>query len=352
MFQFRYDRAPRRLASANAAAQRAHDIDPNLPDAHRARGNYYYWCQRNYELALSEFSLAALSRPNDPRTIESIAYVLRRQGRWQEAIDALQRAASMEPENHDTIIALASTLSRVRRYDEAIETCRKVIDLVPDQIYPYVFLARTHLLNGALEEARRILDAMPDKDPAQDWNYRYELALFERDFERAMNTLAAVNDEISDPIGDVEFTRSLAECECGILGKSRGPSSESCVDAIESLERKRDDSPADPAVQAALGWAYALTGQKENAIGAGRRAVELTPITADAMSGHTYVLTLAKIYAWVGEPYSAVKTIHTALTTPGWISIATLELDPDWDPIRDDPRFQELIKMHSGGEPN
>jgi hypothetical protein len=68
------------------------------------------------------------------------------------------------------------------------------------------------------------------------------------------------------------------------------------------------------------------------------------------MSGHSYLVMLAKIYAWVDEPYLAVKTIHTALTTPGEISVATLGLDPDWDPIREDPRFQELLRMHSGAE--
>lgn len=350
MFHFDYDRAPQRLASANAAAQRAHDIDATLPEAHRARGYYYYWGQQNFELALSEFSLAAHSRPNDPQIFTGISYVLRRQGRWQESIDALQRAASLEPENHEILLDLASTLSRVRRYRDAVEICRRAIELVPDDIFPYVFLARAQVLNGAVAEAHEILDAMPDKDPAQQGIYRYEQAMFERDFDGALRTLTALDNEIDDPIGEIEFTRSLAECECVILGGLTGSISESCVDAREDLERKRDKSPGDPAVHAALGWAYALSGQKEDAIEAGRRAVELTPITADAMSGHTYLMMLAKIYAWVDEPYLAVKTLHTTLTTPGEISVATLTFDPDWDPIRDDPRFQELLRMHGGAE--
>ncbi len=351
MFHFDYDRAPRRLASANAAAQRAHDIDANLPEGHRARGYYYYWGQRNYELALSEFSLAAHARPNDPQIFASIGLVLRRQGRWQEAIDALQRAASMEPENHDTILDLASTLSRVRRYGEAVEACKRVIELAPDDIYPYVFLARTLLLqDGSIEGARDVLDAMPDKDAAQQGFYRYEQAVFERDYDGAMDALAAVDDVISDPIGDVRFTRSLAECECGILGKRPEASADACFNAVEYLERAREIEPGDPAVHAALGWAYALTGDKEGAIEAGQRAVELSPITADAMSGHSYLVMLAKIYAWVDEPYLAVKTIHTAMSTPGWISAATLDRDPCWDPIRDDPRFQELLRMYSSDE--
>lgn len=351
MFHFRYDRSPPRLASANAAALRAHEIDADLPEGHRARGYYYYWGQRNFELALSEFSLAAHARPNDPLIFTSIGLVLRRQGRWQEAVDALQRAAGMEPENHDTILDLASTLCRLRRYAEATEICQRVIELAPDDIYPYVFLARTLMLqDGAIEGAHEILDAMPEDDPAQQGFYRYEQAMFERDFDGAMNALASVDNVISDPIGEVMFTRALAECECRILGGLSPATPDVCVSAREYFERERENSPGDPAVHAALGWVYALVGEKESAIEAGRRAVELTPITTDAMSGHSFLVMLAKIYAWVDEPFLAVKTIHTAMSTPGMISVATLEIDPVWDPIRGDPRFQELLRMHGGVE--
>ena len=351
MFHFRYDRSPPRLASANAAAQRAHDIDASLAEGHRARGYYYYWGQKNYELALSEFSLAAHARPNDPQILESIGLVLRRQGRWQEAIDALQRAAEMEPENHDTALDLASTLARMRLYGEAVDQCRRAIDLVPDDVYPYVFLARIlRSRDGALEGSREILESMPEKDPAQQGLYRYEQAVFERDFEGAIDAIFGVNDVITDPIGEIEFTRSLAECECRILGQLTGPTSRVCASAREYLERARENSPGDPAIHSALGWVYALIGEKEKAIEAGQRAVELTPITTDAMSGHSFLVMLARIYAWADEPYLAVKTIHTAMTTPGWISVSTLELNPYWDPIRDDPRFQELLRMYSERE--
>jgi len=206
------------------------------------------------------------------------------------------------------------------------------------------------LRDGSIEEAREILESMPDKDPAQQVFYLYEQALFERDFDGAIDALAAMDDMTSDPIDEIKFTKPLALCECNILGRLDESTSQPCVDARESLEQASGDSPVDPAIHAALGWVYALTGEKEKAIEAGERAVALSPITADAMSGHTYLVMLAKIYAWTDEPYLAVKTIHTALTTPGQISVATLDLDPDWDPIRDDPRFQELLRMHSGVE--
>jgi len=348
IFNLRYDRAPQRLASANASARRAHEIDADLPEGHRALGYYYYWGQRNYELALSEFSLAAHGRPNDPQLLTGIGLVLRRQGRWKESIEALQRSAEMEPENHESALDLASTLARMRRYGEAADQCRRAIELSPDDVYPYVFLARTlRSSDGTVEGAREILETMPDKDPAQQGIYRYEQAVFERDFEGAIEAIFGVSDLISDPIGEIRFTRSLAECECRILGQLPGSTSRVCGRAREDLEQEKEDSPVDPAIHAALGWVYALTGENEKAIEAGKRAVELTPITSDAISGHSYLLMLARIYAWSDEPYLAVKTIHTAMTTPGWMSVSTLELSPYWDPIRDDPRFRELLRMYS-----
>ena len=347
MFHFRYDRAPQRLAASNAAATRAREIDPDLPEGHRALGYYYYWCQSNFEFALSEFSLAAQGRPNDPTILDSIGIVLRRQGRWEEALRALQRAAEMDPENDVIALDVASTLAPMRRYDEAIEYCRRSIDLAPDDIYPYVFLARIlRARDGAVNEAREVLAAMPNKDPAQQGFYLYEQALYERDFARALDALATVEDVIQEPIDELISTRSLAECECRIFDGSRGPTTAVCNSAVGFLERAREISPGDPGIHATLGWAYALVGEKEGAIEAGERAVELSPITADAMAGHSFLVRLAKIYTWVDEPYLAVKTIQKAMTTPGWISVATLELDPEWDPIRDDPRFEELLRIH------
>jgi serine/threonine-protein kinase len=351
MFHFRYDRSPQRLASAYAAAHRALEIEPGLSEGHRALGYYYYWGQRNFAQALAEFSAAAAGRPSDPLIVASIGIVLRRQGRWEEALEALRQTAVMDPKSDVNAIDLASTCARIRRYDEAADHCRRAIEIAPDDIFPYVFYARVlRARDGTADAAGKVLEAMPDKDPAQQSFYRFEQALFERDYNAALLWLQNADELISDPINEEVFPRSLCECEARVRGGATGSTLEVCQQARAALERARELSPADPALHSALGWSCALLGQRELAIEAGQRAVELLPVSADAMAGHSYLVRLAKIYAWTDEPYKAVKTIQKALSLPGWLSVRTLQHDPVWDPIRSDPRFKELLKIHGAEE--
>jgi len=344
IFHFRYDRSPQRLARARAAVDHALEVDPDLPEAHRALAYFYYTGHRNFEEALREFAIAASRRPNDSMILASVGVVHRRQGMWQEAIEELSRAAELDPRSDINIQDLAATYGRLRRYAEAEEYCRRAIELAPGDIYPYIYCARIfRSQDGTPDRSREILEDMPTKDPAQQAYYWYEQAMYERDLEAALRWLALTDEEISEPIDEKILTRSLAECQSRIvLGDAEEPPL-ACEYALVHFERARDASPADPALHSALGWVYALTGRKEEAISAGERAVELLPITVDAMAGQTMIERLAKIYAWCGEPDLALDAIEESLAHPGWLSVPMLRLDPDWDPIRDDPRFNDLL---------
>lgn len=350
IYHFRYDRSPQRLASARAAVDRALELDSDLPEGHRALGFFYYWGHRNYELSLDEFARAAARRPNDPLILSSMGIVHRRQGHWAEALHELERAAELDPRSDINVQDLASTCGRLRRYDDAERYCRQAVELAPDDFYPYVYCARIYRSrDGTTERARQMLESMPAKDPDQQGLYWFEQAMYERDLASALEWASTISDEVSDPIDEETLTRSLAECHCRVVLESPEMLPTACDVARVFFERARDASPADASSHAALGWVYALMGRKEEAIAAGERAVELLPIEADGMAGQTVLEKLAKIYARVGEPDLAIDAIERSLSRPGWLSVSTLKLDPDWDPLRENPRFQRLLeRQHSG----
>ena len=349
IYHFRYDRSPQRLAAARAAVDRALELDPELPEAHRALGFFYYWGHRNYQYSLDEFARAAARRPNDSLILSSMGIVHRRQGHWTEALQELERAAELDPRSEINIQDLASTCGRLRRYAEAERYCREAIELASDDFYPYIYCARIYRSHdGTPERARQMLESMPSKDPAQQGLYWFEQAMYERDLEAALRWASTLPDEISEPIDEETFTRSLAECQCRVVLEAPAETPTACELARVFFERARDASPADASNHAALGWVYALTGRRDEAIAAGERAVELLPIAADGMAGQTVLEQLAKIYAWAGEPDRAIDTIEQSLAHPGWLSVGTLELDPDWDPLRDQPRFRALLQGQTG----
>jgi serine/threonine-protein kinase len=345
IYHFRYDRSPQRLARARAAVDRALELDPALPEGHRALGFFYYWGHRNYQYSLDEFARAAARRPNDALILSSMGIVHRRQGQWAEALQELERAAELDPRSDINVQDLASTCGRLRRYGDAERYCQQAIELAPDDFYPYIYCARIYRSrDGTTERARQMLESMPAKDPAQQGLYWFEQAMYERDLDSALRWASTLPDEISDPIDEETFTRSLAECHCQVVLGSPAVPPTACDIARVFFERARDASPADASNHAALGWVYALLDRRDDAIASGERAVELLPISADGMAGQTVLERLAKIYARAGDPDLALDTIEQSLAHPGWLSAGTLRLDPDWDPLRGHPRFQQLIQ--------
>jgi tetratricopeptide (TPR) repeat protein len=112
------------------------------------------------------------------------------------------------------------------------------------------------------------------------------------------------------------------------------------------LEAAVADRPEDPRVHSALGLSYALLGRKDEAIREGELAVELWPVSKDALKGPTFVRNLAQIYVWVGEADSALDRIEYLLSIPSWVSVGVLRVEPNWDPLRDHPRFQALLEEY------
>jgi serine/threonine protein kinase/Flp pilus assembly protein TadD len=346
LYNSRQDYTPERLAKAKASVDRAFALQPGLPEGHRALGWYYYHGFRDYERAQEEFALAAELLPNDESVLEGLSYTYRRQGRWEEALQGLNRVLEMSPQNPDPAVEVAWTHVLLRQYERAEKEFRRLIATAPDNSDGYSNLAANYLMwDGTTERARRILESAPELDSQWILYYSVMLDVYDRRPESAMARLLEAGTDGID-IQNHFLPTDLFECmrlsEMGqeVAGKT------ACGSAVAVLKREIELRPHDHRLYSAIGHAYALLGQTQDAVAAGEYATELVPISKDAMDGADRLIELAKIYTRVGEADRALDLIDKLLMMPCELSVGLLRLDPVWDPLRDNPRFQAPLKKH------
>jgi serine/threonine-protein kinase len=172
-----------------------------------------------------------------------------------------------------------------------------------------------------------------------------QLDLYDR---KPGSALARLNDQaIYTSVSQIESAhRELRRCFCLSEIDEEREAEAACRSAIVELDRELEARRHDHRLHRALGQAYAVLGQREDAMRAGESAVELMPISKDAEEGSFQSIELAKIYARVGEADKALDLIEELLSIPCWLSVGLLRLDPVWDPLRDHPRFQALLEEY------
>jgi TolB-like protein/DNA-binding winged helix-turn-helix (wHTH) protein/Flp pilus assembly protein TadD len=342
-----FDRTERSRTEARQAIDRALELAPHSPRVRSNLGLYYYWFDHDYQRALDEFATARKARGDwaDIRVAE--AYVLRRAGRWDEALQNLDKAAELDPRGWGVARERGVTCLYLRQYSEAERHLKKAIALAPDEQEVYGFLAETYWgWTGDLVKARATLQGMPPSGDAWPTYWWFWQEVYEGKYQDALNrTLASPVDTIGAALTWISKDLLLARAYA-FLGRT--------ADGRKTFERERArverllrETPDDFSLHAALGLCLAGLGRKDEAIHEGRRAVELLPIAKDAVYGHGSVLTLAEIYAMVGEPELACEHLDTLLAMPSTISVPTLKLDPRWKPLRDSARFQALLAKYA-----
>jgi TolB-like protein/Flp pilus assembly protein TadD len=335
-----HDHTERRLAQAKEAVDRALELQPDLPQAHLALGHYYYHGYQDYERALNELSIASRALPRDSEILSTIGFVRRRQGRMGEGVQYQEKALELSPRDADQHVELALTLELLGRHEEAQSHRDRSISLAPDQIGAYLDKAWGQLVwkgKAGIDDARAILDEMPSSDdPNVPW-YRYEIETCARDYPAALEQLASIQTEVFQNQEDFLPTTLLSALTHELLSDDRR-AREDFDRARIVLEKRLKETPNDPRLHGSLGIAYAGLGRKEDAIREGERAVELYPVSTDALTGPRHVLNLAVIHTMTGEYEAALDRIDYLLSIPFELSVPLLELDPRWDPLRDSPR--------------
>jgi TolB-like protein/class 3 adenylate cyclase/Flp pilus assembly protein TadD len=340
------DHTPARLAMANGAIQSLARLRPNSGEAHLALAKHLYWCYHDYDRAREELTLAQKSLPNDPMPFQILGYIDRRQGRWPESTKNLERAIELDPQNSAFLEQIARSYECLRRYADAQRALDRAIALVPKDSAMRAGRAEIELHWHA--DARPLVsmiqaiiakDSREAKNIAELW---LNAALYDRDFDAALRALAAL------PIDGCHRETILFPrvwCE-GIVAQMRGDkvaARAAFSSARNEMAKLVREQPAYAEALCALGMADAALGNKEDAIREGRRAVELLPVTKDAIIGPLLVQNLALIYAWTSEKDLAFEQLSVAAKLPGYLSYGELRLHPYWDPLRSDPRFDKIV---------
>jgi len=344
-----YDPTPVRKEKARAAANEAIRLQPDLPEAHLALGFYHYYCERDYQGALNEFAIAQKSLPNCADCYMAVGAIERRQGKWAESTANLEKAAALSPKDAFVLVNLADNYMATRNYETADKVFDRAIEAEPLSFSARGSKAKLAIdWKGDLSVAEKMLAQVPpgvDPDGVIT-SGRINLLLLQRKFTDILTILQQLHGEIFHTEGTAPLPKSLLE-GISYLGLKDGKKARPALEnARQITERAVQESPDDASRHAMLGGILAYLGRNEEAIKEGKRAVELAPESKDAFDGPQLTVALAQIYAWTGEKDKALQLLDHLLSTPAGISVGLLKLDPVWDPLRNDPRFQALIDKY------
>jgi serine/threonine protein kinase/tetratricopeptide (TPR) repeat protein len=348
MYHQGYDRTEDRKLMAKEAVDRMLDLEPDLPETHSALGTFYYWCSRDYDRALDELSIAEKGLPNDAGIKAMIGYIRRRQGDFYESINLLKKSLELDPQDLDVAFNIGDTYLALRNYPEAEHYFEKAISLDPMEVRGYIFLALTYWLwSGESRRGGEIIERMPHyDDPLVDYA-RYYNEMGKGDYPAALEILSKSTFEIM-PTEMGFFTKAELEGDAYTAMGEMALARVSYNSARLLLEAEVKKSPLDPRIHSSLGLVYAALGRKDDAIHEGSKAMEIYPVSLDALTGPAFVRNFAVILVRVEEYEKALDQIDYLLSIPFlFLSVTSLQKEVIWNPLRDHPRFKQIIEKYS-----
>src|SRR5438093_2893855 len=346
IYQIGSDHTPARLALADAAIQSLRRLRPDGGETHLALAKHLYLGYLDYDHARQELTLAQQALPNSSEAFLFAAYIDRRQGRWEDSTRNFEHASQLDPRNAAILQQLSLSYENLRRYADAAAVLDRALTIVPNDVTLRTLRARLALRWKANTKpmhtiTETILSENPNAAPVVAGEC-LPLALYERDAAAAQRALAAM-----PPGGCFEASIPFPNAWCeGLAARMRGDQQaarDAFTRARTELEKIVHDQPDYAEALSALGVVDSALGNKEDAIREGRRAVELMPVSKNSIEGPQLIKYLALIYAWTGDKDRAFKRLEKAAKLPSYLSYGQLRLDPIWDPLRGDPRFDKIV---------
>jgi serine/threonine-protein kinase len=337
-----YDHSPTRLASAEAAVQKASQLRPDAGETRLARAQNLYWGYRDYDGALAQLNIARKTLPNDARVFRLSSWIQRRQGHWAESIRNGERSLELNPRDIELRdLSVVDSYFHCRHYAEGKALLTRALALDPNDIAAKSLLAYAEFYEKAdIKPLHQTIDSIGAADHAATLNFAENFAEALLDCALAERNAVAAKDAV-DAFGE---NRRFEE---GVIARMAGDEEkarEAFVAARAEQEKTMQAQPNYAQGWSALGLIDAGLGRREEALREGQRAVSLLPVEKDAPAGVGLVVNLAMIAAWVGDKDLAFEQLESTIQLPSDLTYGDLKLMPRWDPLRGDPRFEKILE--------
>src|ERR1700719_3981076 len=346
LYWFDYDHAATRLELAESCVRQALQLAPDLGEAHLAQARVFYHGHREYARARLQLAIARRSLPNSAEVFSLTGYIDRREGKWDESLRNLERAAQLDPRNFQVLADLSVLYDMLRRYDDKEKLYDRITEINPAKNdYWQMLRGVTELEKGNLPKARQLLDQVP---PQYDPNGattagRILLFLYEGKPEAAQAALDASKHEgMVDNTGSL-LPRSYFAGQIARAHADRAGAIAAFNIARDEIKQKLRDDPDNATLRGVLCLIDAGLGKKEDSLSEGNRAVDLLPISKDAVDGPVVLTRLAMAYAWLGDNDAAIERLTYLAKIPSGPDYGELKFSPAWASLRGDPRFAKMV---------